>query len=739
MKKALITGATGQDGSYLTELLLAKGYQVHGIIRRASTFNTGRINHIYTDPHDPKARLFLHFGDLSDAEQTNNIIFNIKPDEVYHLAAQSHVRVSFDIPEYTGDVTGLGTVRILEAIRRSGRKIKFYQASSSEMFGSATPPQSENTRFQPQSPYACAKLYSYWFTKNYRDGYNMFACNGILFNHETVASFMPMFCKKAGEEEFDIKPIAEIVPFDKSIKQYQSRDIFGICVWGKDGWVEVRHASAYPHNIADGNKKPRFINSRSGAFMATSSHVGFIEGGGEKEVGNMAVGDCLEVIDLPDRNPTLHGVRRITEKEAELLGMMVGDGSVTPEKRGTGIHGKFTNSSSEIRGHFDYLWSAVTGGHTKYYPTQSGFNPSKTVDQLRLNGGNEWLRGIDIYNEDRTKRVPRIILNSEMSVMLAFLRGYNATDGLKSNLCTYEFKNFKTNSATLAMGLWYLIEKTTKQDINLTVETKEDGRVFYSLNLLSTIDNFSKECEVKELALKGVSQREMSRLTGISRTFIRKIQDGGSACLEHPFHKNPFEIKKIVEMPNYQGWFCDLETSSGEFHCGIGKIHVHNSPRRGETFVSRKITRAIANILAGRQEELYLGNLKAKRDWGYAPEYVQMMWLILQQDNPDDYVIGTGESHSVKELVEEAFGYAGLKWKRYVRIDPRYFRPTEVNNLIADIKRVKKVFKWQPRVGFHDLVKIMLDADMRACGLEPIGEGDKIIRKKFPRRWWKAD
>lgn len=347
MKKALITGATGQDGSYLTEFLLSKGYQVHGIIRRASTFNTGRINHIYTDPHDRKTRLFLHYGDISDAEQINNIIFNIQPDEVYHLAAQSHVRVSFDIPEYTGDVTGLGTVRILEAIRRSGKKIKFYQASSSEMFGSAAPPQSENTRFQPQSPYACAKLYSYWLTKNYRDGYNIFSCNGILFNHE--------------------------------------------------------------------------------------------------------------------------------------------------------------------------------------------------------------------------------------------------------------------------------------------------------------------------------------------------------------------------------------------------------SPRRGETFVSRKITRAVANILAGKQDKLYLGNLKAKRDWGYAPEYAEMMWLILQQKSPDDYVIGTGKSHSVQELVEEAFDYAGLRWEKYVRIDPRYFRPTEVNNLIADIKKVKKVLSWRPKINFHDLVRIMIDADMRACGLEPIGEGDSILRKKFPRRWWKAD
>jgi len=347
MKRALITGITGQDGSYLAEFLLSKGYEVHGIIRRASTFNTGRIDHIYIDPHSKGVKLFLHYGDISDSEQVNNIIFNIKPDEVYHLAAQSHVRVSFDTAEYTGNITALGTTRILEAIRRSGKKIKFYQASSSEMFGSALPPQSETTSFQPQSPYACAKLYSYWLTKNYRDGYNIFACNGILFNHE--------------------------------------------------------------------------------------------------------------------------------------------------------------------------------------------------------------------------------------------------------------------------------------------------------------------------------------------------------------------------------------------------------SPRRGETFVSRKITRAVVNILAGKQDKLYLGNLNAKRDWGYAPEYTEMMWQILQQGKADDYVTGTGESHSVREFVEEAFSYVGLKYKKYVEIDPRYFRPTEVNNLIADTKKAKRTLKWQPKVKFSDLVKIMIDADMRASGLEPVGEGDEILKNKFPRRWWKID
>ena len=184
-QKALITGITGQDGSYLAELLLSKGYEVHGLIRRSSTFNTDRIDHIYSDPHEPQNKLFLHYGDLNDGGQVSHLIYNVQPDEIYHLGAQSHVRVSFDMPEFTGDVTGLGTTRMLEAIRRSGIKTRFYQASSSEMFGNAPPPQKEDTPFVPRSPYGVAKVYAYWMVRNYREGYGLFAVNGILFNHES--------------------------------------------------------------------------------------------------------------------------------------------------------------------------------------------------------------------------------------------------------------------------------------------------------------------------------------------------------------------------------------------------------------------------------------------------------------------------------------------------------------------------------------------------------------------------
>jgi GDPmannose 4,6-dehydratase len=333
IKKALITGITGQDGSYLTELLIGKGYEVYGVIRRSSSFNTGRIDHIYQDPHDQNPRLRLVFGDLNDASSLNRILRNVQPDEIYNLGAQSHVRVSFDVPEYTAEITGVGTVRLLEAIRETGIKPKFYQASSSEMFGKVQEvPQRETTPFYPRSPYGAAKVFSYWMTVNYRESYGLFGCNGILFNHE--------------------------------------------------------------------------------------------------------------------------------------------------------------------------------------------------------------------------------------------------------------------------------------------------------------------------------------------------------------------------------------------------------SPRRGETFVTRKVSKAAARIKLGLQDKLFLGNLDAKRDWGFAGDFVEAMWLMLQQEEPDDYVIATGETHAVRDLLDVAFGFVDLDWKKYVEIDPRYFRPAEVDLLIGDAAKARAKLGWKPRVGFYDLIRMMVQADLErerqiAEGLKP--------------------
>ncbi len=351
MKKALITGITGQDGSYLADFLLSKGYEVHGIVRRASTFNTSRVDHIIEAARQSNNPFFFHYGDLLDTASLLALVQKIQPDEIYNLAAQSHVRVSFDMPEYTSNVDGLGTLRLLEAIRLLGLtgKAKLYQASTSELFGKAHEvPQSETTPFYPRSPYGVAKLYGFWMIKNYREAYNMFACNGILFNHE--------------------------------------------------------------------------------------------------------------------------------------------------------------------------------------------------------------------------------------------------------------------------------------------------------------------------------------------------------------------------------------------------------SPRRGETFVTRKITRAVARIKAGLDKKIYLGNIDARRDWGFAPEYVETMWKMLQQEVPDDYVIATGEQHSVRDFLAEAFSYAGLgDWQPYIEFERRYLRPTEVEALVGDSTKAKNKIGWQPKIAFPDLVRIMLDSEFKKIGLEPPGEGEQILRERFPDRWWSVD
>ncbi|MCG2686890.1 GDP-mannose 4,6-dehydratase, partial [Candidatus Parcubacteria bacterium] len=263
MKKALITGITGQDGSYLAEFLLSKGYEVHGIIRRASTFNTSRIDHIYKDPHLRGVRLHLHYGDLSDSGQLTNLIYNIKPDEIYHLGAQSHVRVSFDIPEYTGDITALGTTRILEAVRRSGIKTKYYQASSSEMFGDVSAPQNENTPFRPRSPYAAAKVYAYWMAANYREGYNLFACNGILFNHESVPKNSPLIVDISGK--MDILPIEDLFRAKKHRYEGILDEYKGALVWNGEYWNKIINGSCY----RDAKKPLRLIQTREACYEAT--------------------------------------------------------------------------------------------------------------------------------------------------------------------------------------------------------------------------------------------------------------------------------------------------------------------------------------------------------------------------------------------------------------------------------------------------------------------------------------
>lgn len=671
----------------------------------------------------------------------DDYVYDISVDEVSNFAVgvgnivvhNSHVQVSFEVPEYTANTDGVGTLRLLDGIKEvygiDDNGCRLYQASTSELYGKVQEiPQTETTPFYPRSPYAAAKLYAYWVTVNYREAYGLHASNGILFNHETIAEFMPMFVRQKGNEDFDIKPIGEIVHFDQNNKKYQSKSVSGLQVWGKNGWVDVSHASAYPHDIKGDNKNPRFVNARNAAFMATGSHVAFLEDGSEKETKDLEVKDKLETIQLPVNENKNH----LTENEAELLGLMVADGYIISEKGGNHQF-RFINSNKELRNRATQLWKSITdgAGTTYYYPSKSGFDSEKTVGHIDFRGsGGElnWFRQFDFYTKDRKKRVPKQVLNSSSDIMLAFLRGYNAGDGLKKNLCTYEFKNFKTNSATLAMGLWYLIDKTTGQDINLTIEKnkRENGsKFYYSLNLLSPTSSQKKIETVKTLLNKGYSQRKIQRETGISRGFVRKVQKGYNKTPKHHMRRCSNEIKKIMEWDDYDGWFYDLETSSGEFHCGIGATHVHNSPRRGDTFVTKKITNAIKKIKRGEQEFLFLGNLDSIRDWGYAPEYMDAAWRMLQQEEPDDYVIATGEIATVRQFVEECCRLAdiNIKWigkgvdevgislddkHTVIRIDPKYFRPTEVDYLQGDYSKAKKKLEWEPKVKWKELARIMM-------------------------------
>jgi len=367
-KIALITGITGQDGSYLAELLLEKKYIVWGIIRRTSDINTHRIDHLYTN-----SDLILRYGDMTDSSNLLHIINEIKNKyphiqrfEVYNLAAMSHVKVSFEIPEYTTNVGGLGVLRLLEAIRNSGliSKCRFYQASTSELYGKVQEiPQTETTPFYPRSPYGVAKLYGYWIVKNYRESYNMFASNGILFNHETLADFMPLIFKQ--NSIVDIKPISEIVKHhtrldsrssvDERLEKYQEIVLnLDLYVWDNNDWTKVTFASGYKHNVLRNNKNPKFVISNNAAYFATENHVIILENGDEEEIRNISIGDKLKLINFDNIQLAKFMSNSITLDEGEFLGLMVGKGSIKNNKR---IY--FTNKNRDVINYVKKMWENI--------------------------------------------------------------------------------------------------------------------------------------------------------------------------------------------------------------------------------------------------------------------------------------------------------------------------------------------------------------------------------------------
>jgi hypothetical protein len=300
--------------------------------------------------------------------------------------------------------------------------------------------------------------------------------------------------------------------------------------------------------------------------------------------------------------------------------------------------------------------------------------------------------------------------------MEAFLSGYNTCDGLKANKCKYKFRNFKTNSPTLASGLIYLISKVTGQEYNITVEESiKHGKqqFYYSINLLSDgITSSEKYKIVKEKLEKKVPMRKIHRETKISRTFIKLVNRGYTPPETHHLKLCSNEIKKIIDIPNYDGWFFDLETSSGTFHAGVGQGVVHNSERRGPNFVTRKITLGIGKILRKEADKIYLGNLKAKRDWGHAKDFVKGMYLMLSYKQPEDFVLATGETHSVEEFCKIAFEYAGLgDYTKFIEVDPRFYRAAEVDILLGNSAKARSLLGWKPEISFNQLVTTMVDHD----------------------------
>ena len=686
MKRALITGCTGQDGSYLTEFLLDKGYHVHGIRRRSSSFNTERIDHLYDHPS-----FFLHYGDMTDATNVIRVLQEVQPDEIYNLAAQSHVHVSFETPEYTANADALGSLRLLEGVRILGMadRVRVYQASTSELYGAAREvPQTEATPFYPRSPYAAAKLYAYWITVNYREAYGMHASNGILFNHECVPFDTPILYRRMGL--IDIKPIGELVTHrenPRSGKKYQTAPE-GLEIWDGTDWTKVTLATATWRD----RENLIAVNCRGAYYQATNDHVSFLDGGAEIKTGDLQSGQALSLKSLP----TTEELTVTSLEEAELLGMLTADGFISED----GGQGTFTKNDNILRERVSTLWRLVAGGYTTDILGISGYDSDKNVKKINLNGNGAlltyWRK--EMYTEHKFKRIPARILNASSKIRETFLSAYNVCDGLKEGYdLNQELKSFTTNSATLAQGL-YLLCTQLGYRVTLHPETREEF-LYYHLNV--NVRN----------SVKG-------------QHLIKPLN----------------EIKTVSAVP-HEGWVFDLATESGTFSAGVGLGWVHNSPRRGETFVTRKITQAVASIWHGKQDCLYLGNLDAKRDWGHARDFVEAMWLILQQPTPDDYVIATGETHTVREFVERAFAQLEivLEWdgegvnecgicrsassdapelvdRTLVRIDPKYFRPTEVAVLHGDPTKAREKLGWVPRTCFADLIEEMVEHDMSYIG-----------------------
>jgi GDPmannose 4,6-dehydratase len=656
-RSALITGITGQDGSYLAELLLEKGYDVHGMVRRASTEKFDRIEHL-------RERITLHQGDLLDQRSLVDALRASKPEEIYNLAAMSFVAVSWIQPTLTAEFTGVGVTRMLEAMREVCPEARFYQASSSEMFGKVREvPQTETTPFHPRSPYGVAKVYGHFITVNYRESYGLHATSGILFNHECISASTPLLVREDGV--IGVKTPTDLVPLlrkGRSIQSFTPGSLLEI--WDGANWTAINAITATRRRSRDVDHELLSVQARAGVVDVTAHHNLL-----DPDLAKVLARDVDEgsELALATEMPAPSGWSVCTAEMAELLGLLAADGYVARD--GSSIH--FTNNDAQLRARVATLWSRLFLGGSREWNCNSGWNEDAEVMHTGLNGGGAarvWLRE-QLYTKTGHKQVPPVILNADADTQQSFLRGYYAGDGLKKG----NGESVKTNSAVLAQGLCWMYH-SHGQPASVYVEQR-DEKVYYQLNMYSAVP----------VGAKGRHLR-----------------------------KNPAEVRRVVPaVVADDEWTFDIETESGVFCAGVGRLVISNSPRRGLEFVTRKITWHAAAIKLGLASELRLGNLAAERDWGYAKDYVEAMWLMLQRDIADDYVIATGLANSVRECVEVAFDEAGLgDYEKYVVIDPAFVRPAEVDHLIGDASKAERDLGWKAQTSFEDLIRLMTRADL---------------------------
>jgi GDPmannose 4,6-dehydratase len=656
-RRALITGITGQDGSYLAELLLEKGYEVHGMVRRASTEKFDRVEQL-------RDRITLHQGDLLDQRSLVDALRAARPTEIYNLAAMSFVAVSWIQPTLTAEFTGVGVTRMLEAMREVCPEARVYQASSSEMFGKVREvPQNEITPFHPRSPYGVAKVYGHFITVNYRESYDLHATSGILFNHESIFSSTPFLIRDDGVIE--VKTTEELVPLVRNGGSVQSFiPNTALEVWGDSEWTRVSAITATRRRPTDPDHQPLSVQARAGVADVTAHHNMLGESFQKLRARDLEAGDELA---LCEQMPEPTGWAVASEEMAEFLGLMAADGYVASNR--TEIC--FANNDLGLRMRVAALWFSLFLGRARERTSVSGWNKDDHLARVDLSGASKagpWLRE-QLYTPSGLKRVPPLILNSTQEVQQGFLRGYYAGDGLKR--C--DGASIKTTSAVLAQGLCWMYH-LAGQPASVYAEQRA-GATSYQLKVFSR-----------------------ARVGG-------KGQHRG---------KNPAEVRRVVPaaIPDDE-WTFDIETESGVLCAGVGRLLISNSPRRGLEFVTRKISWHAAAIKHGLATELRLGNLDAERDWGYAKDYVEAMWLMLQRDVAEDYVIATGHAHSVRECCQIAFDEAGLgDFEPYVVIDPAFVRPAEVDHLIGDPSKAARDLGWTPQTSFEELIRLMTRADL---------------------------